>query len=185
MRWDDLFDDLDRQFEVLTDAAEDAQVAEEIRLEFGRVSLTERLTGALGTVVRLRLAGTSTVTGRLAKVGPDWLLIEESGTADVLVARSAVATVERASLRTGLPLDAVGSRFDLRKGLRAVARDRAAVTVHTGHSVEIAGTIDRVGHDFIEVAAHAPGEVRRAGAVRGVVLIPLATLVMVRSVPLG
>lgn len=185
MRWDDLFDDLDRQFEVLIDAAEDAQGAEETRLQFGRVSLTERLAGAVGAIVRLRLAGSSTVTGELAKVGPDWLLIQENGTADVLIARAAVAAVERASVRTGLPLDAVGSRFDLRKALRAVARDRAGVTVHTAHAVHIAGTIDRVGHDFIEVAAHASGEVRRATAVRGVILVPLATLVMVRSAPLG
>ncbi|WP_111767543.1 hypothetical protein [Nakamurella deserti] len=185
MRWDDLFDSLDRQFEELLDAAEDAEQADRARVAFGAVPAVERLVGALGSTVRLRLAGDRQVTGVLDRVGPDFVLLRESAGVDLLVAWSAVAWVEGLSRRTGPGLGTVDGRLDLRKAVRSVARDRAAVTVHTTHGTDLSGTIDRVGADFFELAAHAAWETRRSGAVQGVVLVPLAAVLVIRSAPLG
>jgi hypothetical protein len=43
-----------------------------------------------------------------------------------------------------------------------------------------AGTLDRVGADFVEVAEHAQGEPRRHDAVRAVRAYPLTSLAVVR-----
>ena len=71
-------------------------------------------------------------------------------------------------------------RLGLGHALRALARDRAAVTVTSDAGV-LAGTIDRVGTDHLDLAEHAPGEPRRPAAVRGVVAIAFAGIVAVRS----
>lgn len=185
MRWDDLFADLERRFEELAEEADDAEQADRVRVESGTVSMVERLTGAMGGAIRLRLDGGRLVSGRLSKVGPDWLLVEDGETAELLVALPAVAAIEGLAARTGRPPGGVDSRFDLRKALRSVARDRAPVTVHTVHGTELSGTVDRVGLDFFELAEHAAWENRRAGSVRAVLLIPLAALVLIRSAPIG
>ena len=185
MRWDDLFDSLDARFEELLDAAEDTEQADRARVAFGAVAATERLTGAVGRTVRLRLSQDRQVSGRLARVGPDFVLLRESASVELLVSWAAVAAVEGLSRRTGAPLGTVDHRFDLRKAIRSIARDRAAVTVHTRQGTEISGTVDRVGADFFEVATHAAWENRRAAAVQGVVLVPVAAVAVVRSARLA
>lgn len=185
MRWDDLFESLDRQFEQLLDAADDAELADRVRVAFGAVIAVERLAGAVGATIRVRLADERRVSGALTRVGPDFLLLRESPSVDLLVAWSAVAAVEGLSMRTGAGLGSVDSRFDLRRAVRSVARDRAAVTVHTTHGTELSGTVDRVGADFFELAAHAAWETRRSTAVQGVVLVPLSAVTLIRSAPLG
>ena len=185
MRWDALFDDLDRQFQQLNDATEDAEQADQIRVEIGAVAMVERLAGARGGQVRLRLAGGRLVSGRLDRLGPDWLLLIESVATDLLIPFAALATVEGVTASTGRALGTVDSRFDLRKALRGVGRDRAPVGVLTTFGAEVTGTIDRVGADFLELATHAAWEVRRTDAVRSVLLVPLSAIVMVRAVPIG
>ncbi len=185
MRWDDLFDGLDRQFEELLDAAEDAELADRSRVAFGTVTAIERVVGSIGGVLRVRLPGDRQASGVLTRVGPDFLLLREHHAADLLIAWSAVQGVEGLSRRTGPGLGTVDTRFDLRKAVRSVARDRAPVTLLTAHGTELSGTIDRVGADFVELAAHAAWEIRRSDAVRGVVLVPLAAVTLIRSAPLG
>ena len=51
--------------------------------------------------------------------------------------------------------------------LRGIAADRSFVQIGLGAADAVAGTIDRVGADFIDVAVHATGEPRRAREVRG------------------
>ncbi len=185
MRWESLFADLDRQFDQLRDAADAADVVEQARHEFGRISLLERLAGSVGAPIGLRLTGDRTVGGTLRRLGPDWLLLTESAVAETLVPLAAVAAIEGLTSATGRPLGTVDSRYDLRLALRAVARDRSPVTIQTTFDTEMSGTIDRVGADFLEVAAHSAWEVRRVMAVRAVLVVPLRSLLLVRAVPLG
>jgi hypothetical protein len=65
--------------------------------------------------------------------------------------------------------------------LRAIARDRTPVAVLLRDATTVAGTLDRVGADYIDVAEHAPQEPRRSGAVVRARTIPFAAVAAVRS----
>ena len=193
MRWEQLFSDLDARFDELADAEMMAELADRERVATGAISTVERLGGAAGHRLRVRTTAGLAVTGILAKVGPDWLLIQEGAGREALLASSAVAIVEGLSAATGPAIKGVGLRLNLRYALRGVARDRSPVAVVVSGGVgepvslytEITGTIDRIGADFVEVALHAPWEARRAASVRSVVLVPLSAIVLVRALPLG
>jgi len=75
----------------------------------------------------------------------------------------------------------VAARLDLGYALRGIARDRSAVSLVLVDGSTCAGTIDRVGADFIEVAEHPAAEARRAEAVIGVRTVPRTALAIVRS----
>lgn len=191
MRWEQLFDDIEARFEAMAEADELADVADRRRVEQGAVTMSARLAGALGATVRLGTSIGIVVSGVLASIGPDWALLREGPDRDVLIRLDAVTVVEGLTLSTGRPLTGVALRLDLRRSLRAIARDRSPVAIGVpgeaagGTSSELTGTIDRIGADFIEMALHAPWEPRRAAAVRAVVLVPLAAVVIVRPAAMG
>ena len=192
MRWEQLFNDLDAQFDDLADAQMMAELADRERVALGAVSMRQRIAGAIDRTIRVRTTVGLVVTGRLRKVGPDWLLLQEGVGREALLATAAVTQVEGLSTGSGSPIGGVELRLDLRFVLRGLSRDRSPVAVvvrgggdPTGPYTESTGTIDRIGADFLELAVHAPWEPRRAASVRSVVLIPLAAVVLVRALPLG
>src|SRR4051794_15116290 len=170
MRWQQLFADLRAQFDEAEAAADRAESASRARTEWGAIRLAERLRGALGRTVSLRCRGAGHVSGVLADVGADWLLLEEEVGREALVATAAVLSVGGLGRQTAAPLETgfVEARLDLRRAARALARDRSAVQVVLEDGAVLTGTIDRVGSDFLELAAHALDEPRRSGVVRGV-----------------
>lgn len=185
MRWDALFADLEAQADALLHAERAAEVETRTRGEVGTLTVTDRLRGALQSTLRVRLPGGLLVSGVLARVGPDWLLLEDTVDREVVVAVRHVVGI-RGLGRLSAPLSAasvVESRLGLRHALRGIARDRSAVRVHladgTGQAT-VDGTVDRVGADFIEVAAHPAGEARRRPDVREVELVPLTAIAAVR-----
>jgi hypothetical protein len=70
--------------------------------------------------------------------------------------------------------------LSLRSALRGIARDRSPVRLQLLDGEVVDATVDRVGKDFLDVARHAPGELRRRAEVRDVVLVPLMSLAAVR-----
>jgi hypothetical protein len=72
----------------------------------------------------------------------------------------------------------------LRAALRGIARDRSTVRIHlTSGNTQfdaVDATIDRVGADFLEVAAHSAGAARRRAEVRETELVPFTAVVAVR-----
>ncbi|HEY2299378.1 MAG TPA: hypothetical protein VGH43_16705 [Jatrophihabitans sp.] len=184
MRWDDLFTDLEAQAEALDVAARAAEVGERTRVEVSGLGVIDRLRAAVGTSVRVRLAGGLSVGGTLERVGPDWLLIAEGGARECVLAVAAVRSVSGLGRLSAVPGSegVVESRLALRSALRGIARDRSAVRVHLIDGDVLDATLDRVGADFVEVARHAPGEPRRHGEVREVMLVPLRALAAVRRV---
>lgn len=189
MRWEQLFADLEAQFDELAEAEVAAELADRERAEFGAVGLVARLAGSLGNPVRLRTTAGISITGVLRRLGPDWVLVDEAPGREAMVALAGVTIVEGLSSATGLPLGGLSGRLTMRLALRGLVRDRAPVAVTLvgsqggpqATSTEITGTIDRIGTDFFELALHAAWEPRRAGSVRQVVLLPLGAVVFVRA----
>ncbi|AZI57486.1 hypothetical protein EH165_04220 [Nakamurella antarctica] len=185
MRWEHLFADLEYQLAELEQAQDRSELADAERVAVGAVRLVERLAGSVGSPIRIGLSSGGAASGVLIRAGVDWLLVNESHGVDLMVSHAAVNFVEGLRAATGAAPSGIATKLDFRRALRAVARDRSPVTVSLGGGGEIAGTLDRVGADFIEVAVHAPWESRRSAAVQSVVTVPLAAVEVVRARPLG
>jgi hypothetical protein len=168
MRWDGFFDDLEAQAAAISAAERDAEIEDRTRSEVGRLGLVDRLGGAIGSQVRLSCLGDLTLTGHLARLHPEWLLIVEDGGREAMVALSAVLAVGSLGLLSAAPgtMSVVDSRLSFALALRGIARDRSAVKLHLADGSVLDGTLDRVGADFVELAEHPVGEVRRRSAVR-------------------
>ena len=149
--------------------------------------LADRLRGAIGSRIALQCSGAGQVAGELVDVGPDWLLLVDDLGRDLLCAAGAVRSVAGLTRRTGVAEDgrAVVSAWDMRRALRALARDRAAVQLVLDDGGVLSGTLDRVGADYVELAEHAVDAPRRAETVEGVRAVVLGTITLVRTVTPG
>ena len=76
MRLEALFEDLESQFEALQEGDLYGEVADRIRAEVGKITVLDRLRGAVGTVIRVELRNAEPVQGTLSRVGKDCLLLE-------------------------------------------------------------------------------------------------------------
>lgn len=178
MRWERLFADLEAQAAAAQAATLTADVADRTRGELADIPLLARLRGSLGAVLSVDAVGDS-ITGRLVRVGADWLLLEtDPGGRCALVPVAALASL------IGLPLasldesaDPIGARLGLRAALRVLARDRAEVVVVLRSSVRHRGVVERVGADAFDVGVRSSGE-RRASTV---LTIPFASAAVVWS----
>ena len=183
MRWQQLFADLEARFEAEQEAAERSETSSRSRHEIGSLRLVDRLRGALGSPVVLQCRGAGQVSGTLGDVGVDWLLLVDAQGRDCLVASSAVRAVSGLGRRTAAPEDAgpVRGRLDLRRALRGLARDRAAVQFVLDDGTALHGTVDRVGADYLELAEHPSDLHRRAEAVHGVRAVVIDAVAVVRT----
>lgn len=182
MRWDGLFADLEAQAAALEHAERAAEVEDRTRGEVGALTVADRVRAALGTPLRLRLAGGHSAAGTLVRAGAEWLLVDEGSGREVVLATTAVVSVRGLGRYASAPgsADVIDSRLGLRSALRGIARDRSVVRVHLVDGSTVDGTIDRVGADFVEIATHPAGEPRRRQDVREVELLPLRSLAAVR-----
>ncbi len=182
MRWGGLFDDLEAQAEALATAERAAEVEERVRIAVAGQRLRDRLRPAVGSPVRLRCSGGLAVAGVLQRVGPDWLLVDEGQGQECVVPLAAVLTVGGLTRLVADPADegAVARRLGIAHVLRGLARDRSAVRIWLVDATVLAGTLDRVGADFVELAVHPVGEARRRGDVREVQVLPFAAIAGVR-----
>lgn len=179
MRWDELFADLEGQLAQAEAAELLGEVADRTRREWALLTVRDRVVP--GSRVTAVLLGGTTVGGRVAEVGSDWLLVEEPGGRELLLATAGVLSLSGVDARTEVADGEVARRLDLRWALRGLARNRSAVELVLVDGSRRSGTIDRVGADHLELAEHPLGEPRRSAAVLGVVLVPLTALVAVRS----
>jgi hypothetical protein len=182
VRWNELFADLEAQAARLEQAERAGEIDERTRGEVGSLRWRDRARAAVGTPLRLRLSGGLAASGVLARVGPDWLLIDEGRGREALVVSRAVLAVRGLGRYAAVP-DSEGvveARLGLRHALRGIARDRSSVRVHLVDGATIDATIDRVGADFVDLAQHPAGEARRRQEVREVELVPLTAIATVR-----
>lgn len=92
---------------------------------------------------------------------------------------AAIQLLEGLTRSASVEKSSAAKRLGMGSALRALARDRADVVLHlasgsTGRTVN--GMIDRVGSDFLELAAVPSGEARRAGNVRTVYAVPFTAI---------
>ena len=179
-RWSQLFSDLESQAEALAGAEELAEIAERTRIETGRLGLLDRLRPAEGHLIQVRCAGHGALPGRLDRVGADWLLLAEAAGAEALVPLASVVAVTGLGRWSEAAVGRLERRLGLRSALRGLVRDRAPVQVVLVDGGSVAGTIDRVGVDFVELAEHPVGEPRRASSVQRVWTLPLHGVGLVR-----
>jgi hypothetical protein len=181
MRWDELFDDLEAQFDAADTAEQAAEVADRSRRETALLRLVDRVRPVVGGPISLRLAGAGALSGVLTAVGADWLLLAEQGGRENLVATAAVLSVGGLAAQSAAPFSEgqVAARLTLAYALRGLVRDRSAVTVTLIDGSTAAGTLDRTGADFVELAEHPAGEVRRRDAVRAVRTYALHALAVI------
>lgn len=178
VRWERLFDDLEAQVAAQARLELDAEVAERTRLERSRVTLGERVVGALGAEVSLRVRGGTVARGRLEDSGDGWLLLVEAGGRQLLVPVPAVLGVSG----LGRPQDdARARRFGIGSAMRIISRDRRAVVVVDVDGGSVHGTIDAVGADALDIAEHPLDTPRRPEHVRGERVIPFAAVAMIAS----
>lgn len=178
VRWERLFDDLEAQVAARARLELDAEVAERTRLERSRITLGERLVGALGSEVTLRLRGGAVVRGRLEDCGDGWLLVVETGGRQALVPTLAVLGVSG----LGSPRDDTRARrFGVGSALRLISRDRRAVVVVDVDGGSVHGTIDAVGADAFDIAEHPLDSPRRAEHVHGERVVPFASVAAITS----
>lgn len=149
MRWDDLFSDLEAQLGAAQDAQFQADVSDLTRSERASIELAERLLSARGQSVALTLRDGEMVQGVVVDAAVQWLLLETGGP-QTLVPMRAVALVSGLPPRTSHVTD-VERRLGIGHALRALARDRARVTVDVGAG-EVTGLIAIVGADYVELS---------------------------------
>ncbi len=182
MRWEQLFADLEAQAEAETRAELAGEVADRTRRELGRLRLVDRLRPAAGAPLIVRLQGAGVLSGTVADVGADWVLLAEQDGGAALLPLAAVVALSGAGGASDVP-DSEGEvarRFDLRFALRGLVRDRTTVEVVLVDGTRLTGTLDRVGADHVDLAQHDPQDARRAAAVRQVLLLPLWAIALVR-----
>ncbi|HEY9376709.1 MAG TPA: hypothetical protein VIQ02_06400 [Jiangellaceae bacterium] len=154
MRWQRLFDDLEAQVEQADQAALDAEVADRTRREIARVRLADRLRASVGASIVMRVSGCDPLAGIIDAVGPDWLLMTERTSTEVLVPLRAVLSVSDLGSRAAVPGSegAVQARLGLGYALRRIARNRSPVVVTLTDGSTARGVVDRVGADALDLA---------------------------------
>ncbi|MFI5695925.1 hypothetical protein ACIA58_28995 [Kribbella sp. NPDC051586] len=175
MRWDALFADLESQFEALQESDLYGEVADRIRAEVGKITVLDRLRGAVNTVVRVEVNDAEPVRGMLSRVGKDCLLLETERYEEWLIPVTALVAVHRLG-PWAEPAGAVEGKLGLAHLLRGIARDRSPVTLFCSGGGPVTGTIDRVGADFLELAEHPLDAPRRRTEVNSVRLVPTQAL---------
>jgi hypothetical protein len=182
MRWDELIADIEAQGDLQEDLARDAEVADRARTERSRITLVQRLSANTGQPITVTLTDGSIVPGVLSDVGPDWLLLGDvhSASGECIVPLGAIAVLRNLGSWSDAPgLGPVASRLDLRWLLGRISRDRSAVLLRIFGGPPLSGTIDRLGADHLDLAAHSTDEFRRSRDVSSVVTVPLVAVAMI------
>jgi hypothetical protein len=181
MRWEDLFADLERQWEALAEGDRRVEIAERTRAELAQVGLAERLRGAEGRLVRVRTREAQEVEGEVCCVGADFLLLTTARQESVLplTAITAATGLGDASVSAEV-MGRVRAGLGLGWALRRIAADRSPVSLVVAGGAVLTGTVQRVGADFLEMAVHGPDETPRARRSRGLTLVPFGAIAVLR-----
>jgi hypothetical protein len=173
-----LFEDLEQQAEGLTLQDRDLEVAELSRSEYSEVELASRLHASLGREVVVAVRAVGDLPGRVGRVGPGWLLLEDDAAVSVWVVRTAEVLAVSGLSERALPEAArpVTARVGLGSVLARLASARVPVRLHHLDGRVRTGLLRRVGADFAELQPVEADEVRRQP-----LAVPFSGLAAVRA----
>jgi hypothetical protein len=179
-----VFDDLEAEFEAGLRREAEQETTAAVRAELGSTVLWEQLARREDSQV-VAFAGTRTFRGRVTASYPEFLVLQAADGAEHLIrhgpAVSFALPAEPPALQP-TPGPAV-RRYQFALALRELARRREPVKVALVDGTGVVGTIEAVGSDYLEVAEHDLGEVRRRAAVRARRFLALAAIVAVSLPP--
>ena len=182
MRWDSLFDDFEAQLASAARLEQEAQVAELVRAEQAGIGIVERLRGQGSAPVELLLRAGVRLRGRVSQLADAWFVVD-AAPHSALVPVGAVVSVAGLGRGARSEGSAVRRSLTLASGLRALARDRAVVSCMAdggaGEPHVIAGTIDTVGRDYLELSVRRDDAWAAPSAATA--LVPFGALIAVRS----
>lgn len=167
MRWQRLFADLEAELAAGAAGQAVERVAELTRAELSTVAFIDRLRAEVGGAVRVHLRDGSALGGRLTDVGGSWLLLDGDGEHVVPLGAVVAVSSARDGRRVAGPPTAVERRLGLGSVLRALARDRAKVTLRAS-SLTAVGLVAGVGADHLELAVLGEDGLRPSGQVLSV-----------------
>ncbi len=172
----DLFEELESRAEVAFAADRVPEIADRSRAEYRAVTLASRFMASVGEEVTVQLAGPGPLTGRVERVGGDWVLLRAAGQ-DWALLLAAVRAVSGLSPRS-VPEVAWPrvAALGLGSALRRLAEDEQPCVLHLRDGGRREGTLLRVGADFVELV-EGPGD---GGPSRRCV-VPLAGLAAAQS----
>lgn len=156
MRFERIFEDLEGQF-VHQEQQEIRAVSEDLtRAERAQVTLADRLRGAQGRPVSVRVSPEVSASGVLREVGAGWIELQGVGATRVLMPMARIAQVEGLTVRArpqdeGVAVQSLGSL------LRTVARDRSVVHMETTVG-RLTGRLAAVGADALDLLTLPTGE---------------------------
>lgn len=173
MGWEEsmfaVFDDLEQQAAGLHLAERDAEVADLSLAEYSHITLRARLHASLERELRVRLVGGHVLSGRLARVGEDWLLLV-GPSAEWIVRHEGVVTLAGLSSRADSEETwSVMDRLTLRAVLRRLSAESEPCLVHFVDDHRVEGRVGRVGSDFFELYVGV-------GPDRAAQLVPVASV---------
>lgn len=185
MRWDALFEDMEAQLASVDRLDLESEIAERSRADVAGIELADRLRGSLGLRVAVHLASGAAFEGTLSHVGGESLLLNDQYH-QVLIPFAAASRYQGLGRLAVSEPSSVRRKLGLASALRALARDRADVTVvlvgATAEAARLSGVIDRVGRDYLDLAVTRPGEARRVANVSQIASVPFSSLGALRSV---
>jgi hypothetical protein len=183
MRWDALFNDMESQLAEADRLALETEVNDRARAEMVGLPLEDRLRATIGCRIGVHLLCGDSIQGELLHAGADALVLD-AGRHQVLIPYWAAARYTGLGRHTRAENSRVRRSLGFAHSLRSLARDRSELVVTIGGGAgmtRLAGVIDRVGSDYLDLAAVVPGEARRSGSVGQVSAIPFSVVAMVRS----
>lgn len=176
-RWERLFADLEAQFAESELSDLRAEVADRTRSELAKLRMADRLRAIPGHELAVWTGGT-TVRGTVQASGPDWLLLAEPNGAEIVIALASVLKITGLGRRATMPGSEgrLAGRLRLSYILRGIARDRVTVAVTLTDGSTLAGVVDRVGADHIDVS-------QDLAEVNGAMTVPFGAVALVRRGP--
>jgi hypothetical protein len=175
-RFDELLAGIAEEVAAADAAALDADIAEVERAARAETRILDRMRAQ--REIRLELGGGTLVTGFVAAVGRDCVVLSASDGDWVVPVWGMSAVIDLGD--RGREAVSVSDRLGLASVARAWARQRCVVRILRLDAGSLDGTIDSVGADYLDLAEHDPGEPRRPEAVRRRATVPLAAVAAIR-----